>query len=147
MLVGARPRDAAFSANDERAYVSGELGKSVSFIDASKHRVIKTIDLSDYSDAKPMGIAVSKDGTTIYVALGRANKVAVLDVDSATLKRVIPVGQRPWGIAFSEDGSKLYTANGLSNDVSVISITMEKVVKTIKAGDGPWGIAIRPQTD
>jgi YVTN family beta-propeller protein len=145
--VGIRPRDAAFATDDSRAYVSAELGKTLSIIDGATHRVIHTTDLSDYSDAKPMGIAISPDNRNIYVALGRANKVAVVDAETGHLQRVIPVGARPCGIALNEDGTKLYTANGESNDVSVVSTIMEKVIKTIPAGKGPWGIAITPQTD
>jgi YVTN family beta-propeller protein len=78
----------------------------------------------------------------VYVALGRANAVAVVDARTSTEVGSIPVGQRVWGIGLTADGRKLYTANGLSNDVSVIDIRTRRVVATLKAGDGPWGVAV-----
>jgi YVTN family beta-propeller protein len=91
---------------------------------------------------KPVGVAVSPDGETVYVAMGRANAVAVIDAGTRRVKRTIPVGRRPWGIIVSLDGRYVYTANGLSNDVSVIDTRTGRVGATIAVGAGPWGFAL-----
>ncbi|HXC49702.1 MAG TPA: beta-propeller fold lactonase family protein [Candidatus Limnocylindrales bacterium] len=147
-LVGARPRESAFSPDGAFAFVSAENGASVSIVDTRTHSVVDTIAL-DGADSqaqgvlvRPKGVACSPDGKRLYVATGRGNSVAVVDLDARRVRSQIAVGQRPWGIALTRDGSKLYTANGLSNDVSVIDTKNETVVATIKAGDGPWGIVV-----
>ena len=92
-----------------------------------------------------MGAALSPDGKLLYVSNGRGESVAVIDVASRKVVRLIDgVGARPWGIGVSADGKKVYTANGPSNDVSVIDVATGKVEKRIKVGGPPWGIAVRP---
>jgi YVTN family beta-propeller protein len=87
-------------------------------------------------------VTVSPDGSTVYVATGRGNSVAVLEAETLAERARIPVGQRPWGIALADGGRRLYTANGVTNDVSVIDTEAGRVIATIRAGDGPWGVAV-----
>ena len=144
-LVGARPREAVFTLDGSRAYVTAENGNSISVVDTHTHTVIGTIALPRDNaglQLKPKGIVVSHDGKRLYVATGRGNCVAAIDVPAQKVVQLIPTGQRPWGIAFSADETKLYTANGLSNDVSVIDVAKGSVITTIKAGNGPWGIVV-----
>jgi YVTN family beta-propeller protein len=90
-----------------------------------------------------MGAVLSPDGRQVFVSLGRAKSVAVLDAASRKFVRSIEdVGTRPWGIGVSPDGTKLYTANGPSGDVSVIDIASGKVDARISTGGSPWGVAV-----
>jgi PQQ-dependent catabolism-associated beta-propeller protein len=139
-LVDSRPRDAAFSPDGMHAYVTAEIGGSITEVDARRHRVLRTATLSD--GAHPVGIVVSRDGRTLYVATGHGNTVDVIDADSLHVRHQIPVGRRPWGLALSADGEWLYSANGVSGDVSVISVVERRVVATISTGAGAWGIAL-----
>ena len=94
---------------------------------------------------RPMGLAMSPDGKTLYVTMGRGEAVAVIDVATRKVTRLIDgVGARPWGIAVSPDGRKLFTANGPSNDVSVVDAATGVVEKRIKVGGLPWGCCSRP---
>ena len=105
--------------------------------------VVETIALGYDADVKPVGMALNADGSTLYVANGRANTVSVVDPSNGRISKTIAVGQRVWGIAFAHSSGKLYAANGLSNNVSVIDTNSNSVVATLPAGDGPWGVAIR----
>ena len=79
----------------------------------------------------------------LYVSLGRAKSIAIVDTVKQTVVGAIEdVGDRPWGIAISADGRKLYTANGPSHDVSVIDIASGKTEARIEVGGSPWGIAV-----
>jgi YVTN family beta-propeller protein len=46
--------------------------------------------------------ALSPDGRFLYVTVGRANEVAVVDTQSNAVVRRIPAGTLPWGIAIAE---------------------------------------------
>jgi YVTN family beta-propeller protein len=90
----------------------------------------------------PVGLVLSLDEKTLFVANGRGKTVASLDANTGQTLNIVEVGKRPWGIGMSADGKYLYTANGTSNDVSVVDIKTFLVVKTISVGKGAWGVAI-----
>ena len=82
------------------------------------------------------------DGSRAYVALGRANHVAVVDVESREVLDYILVGKRPWGLALTQDEGLLYVANGLSDDLAIIDTESRRVVTTVPVGLVPYGILI-----
>jgi YVTN family beta-propeller protein len=86
---------------------------------------------------------LSADGRQLFVTLGRAKSVAVIDVEGRKVVRTFSdVGARPWGIGLSPDGQKIYTANGPSGDVSIVDIETGKVDRRITVGGSPWGVAV-----
>jgi YVTN family beta-propeller protein len=90
-----------------------------------------------------MGVVLAPDGKQLYVSTGRGSSVAIIDVATRKVVRLIDgVGARPWGIAVSPDGKKVFTANGPSNDVSVIDVATGAVEKRIKVDGSPWGLAV-----
>jgi YVTN family beta-propeller protein len=141
--VGLRPRSVGFLPNATRAYSTNEADGTLSVVDVASRKVIGTIKLP--GEAKPMGIAVSPDGKTIYVSTGRGGQVVAVDAATDAVTGSVAVGRRPWGIAITPDGKKLYSANGPSNDVSVVDLATLTVVATVPAGGVPWGVAIGPR--
>jgi uncharacterized protein (TIGR03437 family) len=96
---------------------------------------------------EPNGVAVSPDGSRVYVANTVSGTVSVLAVNRLTniydtVVATIRVGTEPYGLALTPRGRKLYVANARSNNVSVIDTATNAVVKTIDAGFEPRGIAI-----
>jgi YVTN family beta-propeller protein len=77
------------------------------------------------------------------VALGPANRVAVVDAQTYEVLDYLLVGQRVWPLAFSPDESILVSTNGVSNDISVIDVDQIEVVKSVPVGQLPWGVAIK----
>ncbi len=59
----------------------------------------------------PCGIAFSPNGEIAYVALSRANAVAVIDANTKQLIRRIDVGMAPSGVAYDEHSGKVYVTN------------------------------------
>jgi YVTN family beta-propeller protein len=141
--VGKRPRSILFSPDGARAYISCELAARVDVIDAQAHRPIATVEIDGPPQTLPMGLALDPSEQRLYVTLGRAGEVAVIDVRAMrVLTRISGVGARPWGVALSPDADKLYTANGPSGDVSVIDTRSLQVVRRIPVGKLPWGISL-----
>jgi PQQ-dependent catabolism-associated beta-propeller protein len=146
VLVDSRPRFAAFKSDGSELWVSAEVGGSVSIIDPVKHAVTGKITFAIAglrSEAiQPVGISMTKDGKTAFVALGPANRVAVVDGKTHEVKKYLLVGQRVWHMAFTPDEKYLLTTNGISNDVSVIDVASLKAIKSIQVGELPWGVTI-----
>jgi PQQ-dependent catabolism-associated beta-propeller protein len=164
VLVPPRPRWAAFTHDGSQVWVSSELGGTVTVIDTKTFKILNTIhfDVQGLRSnfIQPVGINISDDDKLAFVALGPANRVAVVSVPEhkvlsyvstgntvydATVKKYLLVGQRPWHMAFTPDGKFLLTANGLSNDVSVIRVSDLRVINTIPVGQQPWMILVSPQ--
>jgi YVTN family beta-propeller protein len=139
-LVDIRPRSVAFSPDGRRAYVTAEIGSTLSVIDLVGGKVEGTVEL-ERGRARPVGVVVARDGT-VYVANGGANTVSVVEPLQMKVVATIPVGRRPWNLALSRDGAWLVTANGQSDDVSVVDTRIRRVVSTVKVGRRPWGVAL-----
>jgi PQQ-dependent catabolism-associated beta-propeller protein len=144
IAVGKRPRRFLLAGGE--LWVSNELDGSVSVIRTSDHTVQATIAFKPQGmrgeDVTPVGMALSPDGKTAYVGLGRANHVAVVDVASRQVKNYVLVGKRAWGLAVSRDGKRLFVANGLSDDMSVVDTATRRAVKTLRVGRVPHTVVI-----
>jgi PQQ-dependent catabolism-associated beta-propeller protein len=149
VLVDARPRFAEFKRDGSELWVSSEIGGTVTVIDPAKHVVTGKIEFAVPGMRKeaiqPVGISITADAKTAFVALGPANRVAVVDAATHQVTKYLLVGQRVWHLAFTPDEKYLLVTNGVSNDVSVIDVAALKVIKTIQVGELPWGITIAKQ--
>jgi PQQ-dependent catabolism-associated beta-propeller protein len=147
ILVDQRPRHAEFTNDGKKLWVSSEIGGTVSIIDVASRTVERKISFEIAGVARdkiqPVGIELTRDSTTAYVALGPANRVAVIDVKTAKVVNYVLVGQRVWHLALTPEEDFLLTTNGVSNDVSVIDTKAQKAIKSIKVGRYPWGVAIK----
>jgi len=142
IATGKRPRNVLFSPTGDRAYVTCEFAGRIDVIDAQQHRTINTVEIEGTPKAMPMGLALDDSQDRLYVSLGRAGEVALIDTRALRLlQRIGNLGARPWGIALSPDGDKLYTANGPSGDVSVIDTRSLQVLRRIPVGKQPWGLS------
>ncbi len=140
--VGRRPRNVVFLPGQQRAYVNAENDGGIYLLDTGKNEVLQKIPLGTPGEIKPMGMALSLDGSKLYVSTGRGHMVFVVDTAANKPVSSFEVGQRPWGLALSPDGKTLYTANGPSNDVSVVDLATQTVTKKIKTTGGPWGVVV-----
>jgi YVTN family beta-propeller protein len=110
-------------------------------VDARADTVEGVVVIGDRT-TKPTGLALSPDEKTLYVANGRSNEVAVIDVGTRAVTASIAVGERPWGIVLSHDGRTLYTANGRSGSVSVIDTATRRVTSTLAVGGRPYSVLL-----
>jgi PQQ-dependent catabolism-associated beta-propeller protein len=142
--VGKRPRRFLLAGGE--LWVSNELDASVSIIRTSDHTVQGSVAFLPQGmraeEVTPVGMALSPDGRTAYVGLGRANHVAVVDVASRQVKGYVLVGKRAWGLALSRDGQRLYVANGLSDDMTIIDTGTLKATRTLKVGRVPHTVVV-----
>ena len=73
---------------------------------------------------RPLGIAVSPDGTQAAVATASnfaPRALHIIDLATATLAQTIAIGNSFVGVAFSPDGNTLYVGGGADNDVKIFT--------------------------
>jgi YVTN family beta-propeller protein len=87
-------------------------------------------------------MALSPDGKSMWVGLGKANHVAEVDVASRAVKNQVLVGKRAWGLAFGGDGKTLYVTNGMSDDMTLVDATTAKAIRTVPAGRVPHTVLV-----
>jgi YVTN family beta-propeller protein len=95
----------------------------------------------------PSQLALSPDGTTLYVAdegilLGRplSDKLYELDAKTGAVRATITVGRAPRGLILSDDGKTAYTSNLYDANISIVNLVTRKVVASVASGTAPLGI-------
>jgi PQQ-dependent catabolism-associated beta-propeller protein len=150
ILVDQRPRYAEFTDDGAKLYVSSEIGGTVSVIDmtAEPPALVDKIEFAvsgvQPEWLQPVGVKATHDNRRVFVALGPANRVAVIDAQTDEVLDYILVGQRVWQMAFTPDQKYLLTTNGNSNDVTVIDVAEQKAIVSIPVGQQPWGVVVQP---
>jgi DNA-binding beta-propeller fold protein YncE len=122
------PNTLLLSADGKTLYAAQDNSDLVAAIDTTREVVTAEIDPlavlnllplgRTYTGAAPNGLALSPDGTALYVTMGGANAVSIVNVaQGATPAAVtlIPTGWYPHSVSTSRDGSTLYVVNGKSD--------------------------------
>ena len=94
----------------------------------------------------PEQLAISPDGTRLYVANEDIGEASVLDVASGRIVTSLPVGGEPEGVTISPNGRWVYVTSEADNQVSVIDTAADEVVAQIAVGARPRSSAFSPTT-
>ena len=116
LRTGANPTALLLNKAQTVLFVANSGGDTVSVIDASRDRIVGDIvlrptDMRGLPAATPLGMALSPDEKTLYVALADLNAVAVVDLTKMKATGYIPVGWYPTAVAVSPDGARLFVVN------------------------------------
>jgi len=144
--VGKRPRRFALTSDGKQLWVTNELGASVTVLSTADYQTLATITFevkgARAADITPVGITMTQDGKRAFVALGRANHVAFVDVASRRVTDLVLVGKRAWNVALDKAEGRLIVVNGLSDDITVVDVAAAKPVKSIAVGRVPYAALV-----
>src|SRR5271157_1987869 len=106
IMTGANPDGLLLNLSQTLLYVANAGSDTVSVVNTSNDVILSSILLRPAAlqtvagSSTPTGLALSPDGTTLYVTLGDLNAVAVLSVKGANLglKGYIPAGWYPTSV-------------------------------------------------
>ncbi len=120
---------------------------AVLVVDTATNTLATTILLEAHSI--PFDVAVSPDGTRLYVLNNRLVGTALIDViDTATNTLLVsqPLGASGPGqqLAVSRDGTRLYVTVVDPDSVKVMETATNSVIATVPVGQFPQGVAVRP---
>jgi YVTN family beta-propeller protein len=169
---GGAPDGIIYSQDGSHLFLSDTNGEIiVAAVDSSGNLTLDNkIQLPTFggSTSYPIGLALSGDGKSLYVALSRLNSIGVIDIATQKLVSQIPVGNAPYGITVSgnkayvsNEGGRVATASDFTNNssgtqivadpssggsitgtVSVVDLQGGKTVKTIAVGLQPTEMAL-----
>lgn len=146
-LVDPRPRGLSFTSDSQQLWVTSEMGGTVTVLDVATRKKIKSIGFEiaglTADRIQPVGVIIDQNRQWALVALGPANRVALINAQTFEVEKYFLVGQRVWNLAFSVDQKRVYTTNGVSNDISIIDLESMKVTKSIAVGRYPWGLVVK----
>jgi DNA-binding beta-propeller fold protein YncE len=131
------------SPDGKYVYVAEQQMKQVAQFDCATNTIVKNISVPN----EPTGIAVSKDGSKIYVTCASdrwpSGVVCVINTTSGKVEKRFSAGHYARSPVLSLDGGTLYTCNWLGNDLSVIDLSngAEKRIKMVRE---PYAAAITP---
>ena len=124
-----------------RLYVARQTDASVGVIDTAANRLIQAFSVP----AAPNGLALSPDGTRLYVAAGGADgHVHALDAADGAILQTLAAGHTPLSPAVSPDGGTLYVCNRFDDDVSVIRLSDGATLARVAVGRQPHAAALTP---
>lgn len=89
----------------------------------------------------PSGIAVTPDGSRVYVANDASDNVSVIDTSTNTVIATITAPANSQEIAISPNGLFAYLTNENNATVSIINTSNNTITGTIPVGMGPTGVA------
>jgi YVTN family beta-propeller protein len=138
LLFTASSSSAASPA--ELAYVTNDLGDTVSIIDTASKTVVDSIPFEDY----PRFITVTRDGSKAYVGVsdGASWVISVIDTKSKACIATIPIEGSLYALTITPDGKQVYATG--RNRVFVIDTEKNQISKTISVGNYNYGIAVNP---
>jgi YVTN family beta-propeller protein len=128
------------AAGQPYTYVSNISGNNVAVIDTTTHTKVATISVPGY----PSGLAVTPDGSSVYVACQNNGTVAVLSTASNAVVASIPVGTTPIQLAITPNGAQAYVVVRGLNQVAVIDTVSKTVIGTIGVGNRPSAVTFSP---
>ena len=146
ILVGNRPRRGLFVSKHGEYWVSNELSGSVTIINTETQSIKKNIKFKikgiQEQDISPVDFAHSTKRNKVFVTLGNANHVAVVDASNYQIEKYILVGSRVWGAAITKDDKELIVTNGNSDDITIINLDKMLAIKSIPVGTTPHSVRV-----
>ena len=112
VATGSAPTAVLLSADEAHLFVANSGSDTVSVIDTRANTVGATIltrpgTSRGPANTTPVGLSLSADGNTLYVALADLNAVGVIDVPSLQMRGMIPAGRYPTATLPTADGHLL----------------------------------------
>jgi len=102
---------------------------------------------SDPLYMSPAGLALSADGSTLYVAAESADRVLEVNVALGEVVRHVEIPGRPHGMALSGDGRRLAVSVRDRDVIVILDPATLEVLSTVPVGAEPLGLALSAAGD
>jgi YVTN family beta-propeller protein len=111
----------------------------IGVVDIRQRKLVRVL----MSGPDPEQVAISRDGTRVFVANEDAAQLSVIDTADGRVVDTFKVGAEPEGVSLHPGGSLVYVTSEGEGAVFVVDVA-RKVVKSVKVGPRPRSIAFLP---
>lgn len=136
------PSSMTVSPDEKLIYVGAKTAKQVLVFSVSSNSVVKSF----YMPNEPTGIAVSKDGSRLYVTCASERwpngMVCIVNASSGVVEKRVAVGHMARSPVLSPDEKMLYVCNWLENTISFVNVAIGKEEKRVPAIKEPYSMAL-----
>lgn len=145
--TGDGPHEVAVSPDGKTAVVSNygdaqHPGNTLTVIDVPGKKVVRTIDLGNYS--RPHGVAWLQ-GDDVAVTVEGSKALLVVSATEGKVKQAIATDQMgSHMVAISPKHRRAFTANIGSGTTTVVDLAANKRITDVATGKGAEGIAVAP---
>jgi YVTN family beta-propeller protein len=145
--TGDGPHEVAISDDGKTAVITNygdtqNPGKTLSVIDVPARKVLRTIDLGNYS--RPHGI-VWLQGDEFAVTVEASKALLIVGVNEGKVKHAIATDQAgSHMVAVSPKHRRAFTANIGAGTTTVVDLATHKKIADVATGRGAEGIAVTP---
>jgi len=152
IVVGNGPQGIAITPDGSKAYVadagaivtgqSGTIGHDVTPIDLSTGRALAPIRVGN----APVGVAITPDGSTVFVTNLNSESVTPITVASDTPGASIATAGGPVAVVVARNAAWVVNtpASGQGNNLQPISVATERAGKPIKMPSGAQNLSVLP---
>jgi DNA-binding beta-propeller fold protein YncE len=133
----------AFDPASERVYVANMLGNSVSMIETAQRPgsgTVRTVEVA----AQPEGIALTPDGTELWLGHRQGGMVTVLDTKTLEVKASIDFGGFAYRLAPTRDGQAMLATCNATGELIAMDIKTHAIQTRWPVGANPAGFCVSP---
>lgn len=112
----------------------------VDVISPKENKILETVPVG----RNPGPVALSPDGTTVYVANRDDATLSVIDASTNRVSALLPTRANPAGILITPDNKRTYVASYGSKTITVIDHASLTVTNTISLPDHPFSLTVDP---
>jgi YVTN family beta-propeller protein len=154
-----QPHEATVSPDGRRVFVAVPQGPMVEILEGESLTRVGRVESPEFSrtpvqtanglnsSAAPHGIAITEDGSKVYVGLENADVPGVVVIDpraGKVLRKIDLLLQGGHYLAIQPGTGKLYYPHRDDNRVVVLDTKSDRVLKVVPVKGGPVGVAFRP---
>ncbi len=147
--VGRAPHELAVSPDGRRVLVGeygpeDDHGRTVAILDVASATIVGRIDVGPSS--RPHSVAFLPGGEKAVVTLQDSDTLAILDLASLSVERVIPTGGRESHmVRLSPDSRRAYVTSRLEEGTaSILDLEGTAPTRILETGAGAEGLAVTP---
>jgi DNA-binding beta-propeller fold protein YncE len=129
----------AVTEDGTRAYTANVIDDNVSELDLANRRFLRKIAVPP----RPEGIAVTPNGSEVWVGSNQTGAVSVISTQSGTITHTLPGVTFPYRLTASPDGRLMAIVDGRANRLHIADVAQHRIIGAVDLQE-PRGVAFHP---